>query len=313
MSALRWGHRTGGGAGGRGLPGAPFALGRFVLPRWLRRPVRVFARLGEGDLKAPPYAASVLSAAFLASSLAYGGYLGGGLDGFVQGVTARTGFAVDQIKVVGNRETSEIDILDRLDLDGWTSLVGFDAEAARERVATLPWVEAAAVRKVYPRTLEVRIEERQPFALWQQGEQVSVIERDGRVIAPYAGGNQAMLPLLVGAGAPQHAPGFIDEVARYGELAGRVRGYIRVGGRRWDLKLDNGITVKLPEDGEAAALADLVRLDREQALLSRDVVAIDMRIADRLALELSPEAVKARQAALKETSNAAKRKPEQRT
>jgi cell division protein FtsQ len=287
-------------------------LDKFVLPRWLRRPVRMFARLGEGDLKAPPYAATMLSAAFLASSVTYGAYLGGNLDGFVQGVTARTGFAVDQIKVVGNRETSEIDILDKLDLDGWTSLVGFNVETARERVATLPWVEGAAVRKIYPHTLEVRIEERQPFALWQQGSQLSVIERDGRVIVPYAGGNQATLPLLVGPGAPEHAPDFLARVAHYPELANRVRGYVRVGDRRWDLRLDNGITVKLPEEAEDAALAQLVALDREQSLLSRDIAAVDMRIPDRLALELTPEAMTARQAALKEISKAAKRKPEQK-
>ncbi len=126
MSALKWGHGRRRGARRRGLSGASFSLDRFVLPRWLRRPVRLFTRLGEGDLKAPPYSATMLSAALLASSLTYGGYVGGHLDAFVQGVTARTGFAVDQIKVAGNHETSEIDILDKLDLDGWTSLIGFD-------------------------------------------------------------------------------------------------------------------------------------------------------------------------------------------
>ncbi len=74
------------------------------------------------------------------------------------------GFAVDQVRVSGNKETSEIDILERLDLDGWTSLVGFDAEAARARITGLPWVKVAAVRKIYPDALEVRIEEREPFA-----------------------------------------------------------------------------------------------------------------------------------------------------
>ncbi len=107
---------------------------------------------------------------------------------------------------MGNRETSEIDVLDRLELDGWTSLVGFDAEAARERIETLPWIEVAAVRKVYPHALEVRVEERQPFAIWQQGRELSVIEKDGRVIAPYAGGKEAKLPLIIGVGAPERAP-----------------------------------------------------------------------------------------------------------
>jgi cell division protein FtsQ len=286
------------------------SLERFVLPRWLRRPVRLIARLGDGDFRAPPYSAAVLSALLLSSSLAYGGYLGGHLDGFVQGVTARTGFAVDQIKVVGNRQTSEIDVLDKLGLDGWTSLIGFDVEAARERIASLPWVEQAAVRKVYPHTLEVRLDERQAFAIWQQGHELSVIEKSGRVIAPYSGGAQAALPLIVGADAPRLAPDMIARIGRFPELASRVKGYIRVGGRRWDLRLENGITVKLPEDGEDRALAALVRVERDSGLLERDVAAVDMRIPDRLVLQLTPEAASAREAALKDKPRAVKRKPE---
>ncbi|TIV77437.1 MAG: FtsQ-type POTRA domain-containing protein, partial [Mesorhizobium sp.] len=193
MSALRWGQGNGGNAAGSALFGVPLSFDRFVLPRQLRRPVRVLARLCGGEYEAPRFSAAILSAALIASSSAYGAFLGGYSDSVVQGITARTGFAVDQIKVVGNRQTSEIDVLDRLGLDGWTSLIGFDAEAARERIATLPWVEGAAVRKIYPHTLEVRIEEREPFALWQQGASVSVIERSGEVIAPFSGGKQALL------------------------------------------------------------------------------------------------------------------------
>jgi cell division protein FtsQ len=269
--------------------------------------------LGEGDLVAPRYSATVLSAALLGASLAYGGYVGGHLDGFVQGVTARTGFAVDQIKIVGNRETSEIDVLGKLQLDGWTSLIGFDAKAARQRIEELPWVEAAAVRKVYPHALEVRVEERRPFAILQQGRQLSVIEESGRIIAPYAGGKEAGLPLIVGAGAPEQAPDLLARLAQYPGLKSRVKGYVRVGARRWDLRLENGITVKLPEEGEDKAIADLVRMDRKDGLLTRDIVAVDMRIGDRIAIELSPEAAVARQAMLKQKPRTIKRKPEAKT
>ncbi|TIO78098.1 MAG: cell division protein FtsQ/DivIB [Mesorhizobium sp.] len=299
MSALRWGQGKGGEAG-LSLFGLSLSFDHFVLPRQLRRPVRLLARLCDGEYEPPRFSAAILSAALLASAGAYGAYLGGYADSVVQGVTARTGFAVDQIKVVGNRQTSEIDILDRLGLDGWTSLIGFDAEAARERIATLPWVEVAAVRKIYPHTLEVRVEEREPFALWQQGDLLSVIERSGEVIAPFSGGKQALLPLIIGTGAPAKAPDFLEKIKRYPELAARVKGYIRVGERRWDLKLENGITVKLPEDDEDRAIAELVKLDHDNGLLTRDIAAVDMRLSDRLVVELSPEAATQREAALSE-------------
>ncbi|MER9146013.1 cell division protein FtsQ/DivIB [Mesorhizobium sp. M0871] len=308
MSALKWGHDKGRGGAGPALFGMPLSFDHFVLPRVLRRPVRVLARLGGGDFVAPRFSAAILSASLIASSSLYGAILGGHADDIVQSITARTGFAVDQIKVVGNRQTSEIDILDRLELDGWTSLIGFDAEAARERIDTLPWVEVAAVRKVYPHTLEVRVEEREPFALWQQGAELSVVERSGAVIAPFSGGKQALLPLIIGTGAPAKAPDFVAKINKFPELAARVKGYIRIGERRWDLKLENGITIKLPEDGEDQAIADLVRMDHDNGLLTRDIAAVDMRISDRLVVQLTPEAAMQRQAALNEKPQNLKRK-----
>ncbi|MBZ9799510.1 cell division protein FtsQ/DivIB [Mesorhizobium sp. ES1-4] len=310
MSALKWGQGKVRGAAGPSLFGLPLSLDHFVLPRALRRPVRILARLGNGEFQAPRFSAAIMSSVLLASSGAYGAYLGGHADGIIQSITARTGFAVDQVKVVGNRQTSEIDILDRLELDGWTSLIGFDAEAARERIATLPWVQVAAVRKVYPHTLEVRVEEREAFALWQQGNDLSVIEKDGAVIAPFSGGKQVLLPLLIGTGAPAKAPAFLAKIEQYPDLASRIKGYVRVGERRWDLKLDNGITVKLPEDGEDKALAELVRMDHDKGLLSRDITAVDMRLSDRLVVELTPEAATQREAALDEKPKTFKRKPE---
>lgn len=288
--------------GGRGAGAARDAVSRdgMVLPRPLRRPARFLGRMIGGDVEAPRYAASIMTASFLAASTLYGAYLGGHIPTIAQAVTARLGFAIDQVKVSGHRETSEIDILERLGLDGWTSTVGFDAEAAREQIASLPWVETAAVRKIYPDTLEIQIEERKAFAIWQHGSELSVIERSGHVIAPYSGGRQATLPLIIGLGAPEAAPAFIEKVHAFPELASRVKGYLRIAERRWDVRLENGVTVKLPEAGEDRALGALVAMDRESGLLSRDIRAVDMRISDRLVVQLTAEAVTQREAALKE-------------
>ncbi|SUU89220.1 cell division protein FtsQ [Aminobacter aminovorans] len=312
MFALRSGqNRRMGGAAPR-VFGLSLSAEHFVLPRLLRKPVRMLSRFGRGEFTPPPYAASMLTAAFLAASSLYGAYLGGHFPAMVQGVTARSGFAVDQIKVSGNRETSEIDILDKLELDGWTSLVGFNPEEARERIVSLPWVRDAAVRKVYPDTIEVRIDERDAFAIWQHGSQLSVVEKDGKIIAPYAGGRQATLPLVIGFGAADRAADFVARVQAFPELAARVKGYIRVGERRWDLRLDNGITVKLPENQVDAALADLADLDRENALLTRDISAVDMRFGDRLVVQLTPEAAERRATALNAKPKAVKAKVEKR-
>jgi cell division protein FtsQ len=73
-----------------------------------------------------------------------------------------------------------------------------------------------------------------------------------------------------------------------------------VADRRWNLRLKNGIDVRLPETNVEQALDRLVALDREKKILSRDVLAIDLRLPDRVTVRLSDAAAAAREEALKD-------------
>jgi cell division protein FtsQ len=283
------------------------AGGAFVLPRWLRRPARFFGRLTSGEVEPPRFAATIASAILLGSAGLYGMVLGGHSAAVAQAISARSGFAVEDIRISGNRYTSEIDIFDRIQLDGWTALIGFDVSDARGRIAGLPWIEEVTVRKVYPATLEIEVVEREPFAVWQHGRQLAVIDSEGRVIAPTRGRRHANLPLVIGMGAAEAGIDFLAVMRDHPRLASRVLGYARVADRRWDLRLDNGITIRLPEEGAEAALREVAELDLQHGLLSRDIEAVDMRFSDRIVLRLSPDAKEQRDAALKQRIEAASR------
>jgi cell division protein FtsQ len=278
----------------------------------LRRPARAFARMLEDDYQPPRHTGLILVSAFFAATALYGMVIGGHTSTVLSAVTARTGFALSDIRVSGNRETSEIDVLGQLDLSGFTSLMGLDVDKVRGDVEMLPWVESARVRKVYPDALDINIVERDAYAIWQHGEALSVVQADGRIIAPFGNGHHAALPLVIGSGAPERAAAFIDTVAGFPTLASRVNAYVLVAKRRWDLRLDNGVTIKLPENGTAAALSEIATLDREQALLSRGVVAVDMRVADRISVELAKDEADLFRASMRDRLGIAK-KPGQRT
>ena len=66
--------------------------------------------------------------------------------------------------------------------------------------------------------------------------------------------------------------------------------------------LKNGIAVRLPEAEVERALDTLVKLDRDNKILSRDIAAIDLRLLDRVTVQLSDEAAAARAEALKAKS-----------
>lgn len=280
--------------------GSPEADGALVLPRPLRRAVRFLAALGSGRVHIPAHTGTISTFAFLAATGFYGMSLGGHSQDFAQTTTTAAGFAIEDVKVSGNVETSEIDILQQLGLDGTTSLVALDIAAARKALSELPWVQDVAVRKVYPGTIEVELTERKAFAIWQHGSDLSLIEKTGSVIAPLADNKFADLPLFVGRDAETAAAAFDEQFANWPEIRGRVKAYVRVAGRRWDLRLDNGVVVKLPEHNVPRAMQVLSVMELEQNILERDIVAVDLRLEDRTTVQLSPEAVERRELALKD-------------
>ncbi len=101
---------------------------------------------------------------------------------------------------------------------------------------------------------------------------------------------------------------FLALLDRYPEIRDIVRASVLVGERRWNLRLKNGIDVRLPETEVAAALETLVALDREKKLFTRDIVAIDLRLADRVTVRLSDAAAQARDDALKDKEKEGRRR-----
>lgn len=269
-----------------------------VLPRPLRRIVRFAVSLAVGRVAIPRHAGTVAAVSFLAATGFYGMSLGGHTQDFAQSTTTAAGFAIDDVKVSGARETSEIDILEQLGLDGTTSLVALDIEEARQRLAKLPWVEQVSVRKVYPGTIEVTLKERTAFAIWQHGNDLSLIERNGSVIAPLRDNKFSALPLFVGRDAEAAAADFEKQFDNWPEIKARVRAYVRVAGRRWDLRLDNGVIVMLPEMNVPRAMEQLFRLQAEQGVLERDIAAVDLRLEDRTTIRLTEGALERRKVVL---------------
>ncbi len=274
--------------------------GAFVLPRILRRPVRAFAALASGRVTIRPHLGSVAAVVFLASTGLYGMETGGHTTTVTQALTSGVGFALEDVQVSGNVETSDIDILQQLGLDGSTSVVAIDAHAARQKLMELPWVTDAHVQKIYPRGLMVRLVERKAVGIWQHGDALSLIDVRGDVIAPLTGARHAELPLYVGLGADRHSDELEARLLFHPELRARVKAAIRIADRRWDLRLDNGVTISLPEDNVGEALKRFAAFDAGRDVLSRDITAVDLRLDDRIALRLSEAAFERRTQALEE-------------
>jgi len=205
------------------------------------------------------------------------------------------GFRITEVAINGRKQLSQDEVLAVGGVNGRSSLLFLDAAAVRERLKANPWIAEATVLKLYPGRLQIDIVERTAFALWQQGGRFSVIADDGTVLEPYVAQRFLSLPLVVGKGAEARARDFLALLARYPQVKAVTKAAIFIGERRWNLRLKDGLDIRLPEIDVANALAALSRLDREDHLFSRDIVAIDMRLPDRLTVQLSEDAAKARE------------------
>ena len=208
--------------------------------------------------------------------------------------TLQAGLAVDEILVEGRMETTKGQLLRTLGVRRGDPILTFDTEAARKRLIKLGWVADAIVERHLPDTVFVRIKERKAMAVWQRKGSLVLIDRDGVVIGTQGLNQYTHLKIIVGDDAPRHTPALLDMLSIAPPLMKRVRAAIWVGGRRWNLQLDDGIDIRLPEDNPQMAWTRLATLERNQQLLSQDIIAVDLRIQDRLVVRRRGDTAKVR-------------------
>lgn len=287
------GRRSGTGSAKEHVP----VSGGFVMPAPLRRAGRSFLRASHALPRLRAGSGHFAATVFVASFWFYGAAVGGSAPSFVAGTAATFGLKTTDIVITGQVETPERDVFSALDVG--PSLVGFDVDRARARLLDLPWVKDVAIRKVYPGKLTVSLAERRAMAVWQVNDKMTVVEQSGDTIARFGiadliNDRFSHLPHLVGEGAAQSAREILPIAARHPQIAGRVKAYIRVGQRRWDLQMANGVIIKLPEHNADQALSEVAGLAAGERLLERELTVVDMRVQDRIVLRLDEAAAETR-------------------
>ena len=281
--------------------------------RWLR----MMRRWGGAlvDLNIPRGAGSSAAALLLLASVSYGAIKGGhgpqifeNVQDLCDAAANKLGFRISEVALDGGHEVGRNEILVLAGITERSSLLFLDAARTRARLLSNPWIAEATVLKLYPDRLRIEIKERKPFAMWQRDGRVALIAADGSVLEARAPSRFAALPLVVGKGAEQAAQDFLAVVSRYPTIAQMTEASVLVAERRWNLHLKGGVEVLLPEDEAAQALQILVDLDSSKKLLSRDIVAVDLRLPDRVTVRQSEAAAAMRDQALKDAEKAKKAK-----
>jgi cell division protein FtsQ len=238
---------------------------------------------------------------FLGAGVAGAAWLGSSLfdarEAFARsadGVVASAGFEIDAIDIAALpggpalTDARKQEVRTLIVPDGRHSLLALDPADVQARVESLDWVASARVRRLWPSTLQVEVERRQSYARWQEDGEISVIDANGERLLTERAANHPDLPLVVGAGAGPAAQPLLIALEGLPEVRARLRALVRIGDRRWNVELENGATIALPEEGAAEALARLEALHADYGLLDRPLTQLDMRAPGRLAVRVHP-------------------------
>ncbi len=222
-----------------------------------------------------------------------GGYLPAvreGLNNWKIDRLMAAGFVVEKIDVMGEGRLNERDIRLAAQIQTGSYFFGVDLDAARDRTESLPWVDRAVVRRLWPNRIVVQIVETKPYALWQNEGRLHLLAETGALIVPVEAMDSVPTGLrtYIGANAPVAAQSMEAMLAPYNEIWQRVESLVQFPSGRWDLHLKNNMIVKLPAQDVETAVQRLAKLDRDTFILSRDVGAIDLRLPDRIGLSAKP-------------------------
>lgn len=200
----------------------------------------------------------------------------------------RAGFTVKRVDVVGLHHM-ESEPVYRIALEQQSMAMPLvDVDAIREQLLRFGWVEDARVSRRLPDTLVIDIVERQPAALWQDGGRLALIDSEGVVIDRVSVTQMPDLPLLIGPGANLHERDLNALLDVAPTLKPQLVSATWVGGRRWDLDVQTGETISLPEGERKAktALAKFVDLDKSSGLLGRGLLRFDLRLPGKMVVRL---------------------------
>ena len=203
----------------------------------------------------------------------------------------QAGFSVKRVEIKGLNRMQRLPVYSVALDQNSMAMPLVDLEGTRERLLRFGWVEDARVYRRLPDTLVVDIVERQPAAIWQHNQQLTLIDRDGIVLEPVKLDAMPDLPLVIGHGANRRSGDLGRLLAAAPEIKPMMEGATWIGGRRWDLRFQSGEVLALPEGQGPAqkALVKFARMDKMTQLLGRGFARFDMRVPGKFIVRVSRE------------------------
>lgn len=264
---------------------APSRLAYRLERMWLKPMWRRVVRVGL------PIAITVTVAGLWLADENRRAILTDGIETAIAKVQSREEFQVHSLSIEGASEPVDRAMRAMLPVDLPASSFDIDLASLRMQVMALDAVETVDLRIKPGGILSAVVTERVPALLWRHARGIDILDAGGHRVASVTSREvRPDLPLIAGEGADEAAVEAMALLDAAGPILPRLRGLVRMGERRWDIVLDQGQRIMLPEQGAVAALDAALGLNDSMGLLGRDVAQVDLRDPARRVVRLGLDA-----------------------
>lgn len=192
-------------------------------------------------------------------------------------ITADMGLKLENVLIEGQINLPSEEILSSLNADVGTPILAINIRQVKNLLDKNHWVKTSAVERRLPNTIYIALLERIPIAIWQINKKIYLIDEEGFKITAQNVEKFSHLPYVVGIDANIYASKLIEDLSICKELFAKVTSAVRYGERRWNLSLEQNITVKMPENGFSKAYEYLINLYQANKLFDQNYKTIDLR------------------------------------
>lgn len=206
-------------------------------------------------------------------------------------ITRDAGFSVQNIMVEGRKNADPSVLLGLMNIGKGDPLFAFSPSEATRLLEQVSWVDTVRIERRLPDTIYVDLKERVPLALFHDGKRLLLLDQMGESITDHDLGRFQKMVVVSGEGAAQNAPDLMRFLSAEPQISALAESALRIGQRRWDIKFKGGVVVNLPEDDMGLALRRLSAAQEVDAILDKNIKAIDLREPDRIIVRTNPGAV----------------------
>lgn len=265
--------------------------------RWTYRVTRAWKKplVRQLVLGVLPLAVLVGAGLRLAADADVHAWVGAQKNAVIAKLSERPEFAIQAVHVAGASEEVTRAVVEVANVAPGMSSLRIKVAALKAEVEKLGAVKAAHVTLASDGVLKIHVTERIPAALWRTDEDLLwLVDREGALIQrAITRRGYPELPVVLGTGAPGAVAEALDLMAAGDEVRERLRAFVRVGERRWDLVLNRDLRIMLPEREPGAALSRVMAWHYGEDVLDRGLTAIDLRVGARPVLRMTEEAAEA--------------------